>query len=323
MKPYKIISTLTLAIILVACANLPNTYFDQVEKNKPHAVIQFEMGEKRGLFFDVRVANIIPSSINGMPVNSWRQGWKLHAFEEFLIPPGDTMVFLYYKGDDASGDGYVRFNAIKDEIYKITHVVNEDKNRIGFNVINSKGKTIELRWFPGGWIKGGDYVYTYNVPEKITVLIEASFDGNLEKVEKLLHDGADPNISDGKFNALDVAVFNGYIDVVKKLIEYDANIIGPYMSIAAGQGYYSLVKLLIESGAYVDSPGIDGNNALMAAADKGHINIVSLLLSKGAYIHTRNKNGKTAQDLANDSGFQKIVDMIKKSTETKKEKLYM
>ena len=135
MKAHRIFYVVIFSTLLSACASTGNSYFKQATFKEPHAVLKFEMGEKVGLLLDVRVAKVIPRSINGMPVNSWVQGWKLRAYEKFLIPSGDTIVFLSYMDRDMSAYEYVRFDAQQGEVYKVTYAKEEMVS--GFRVTSS------------------------------------------------------------------------------------------------------------------------------------------------------------------------------------------
>lgn len=312
MKQYQITFILSLSVLISACASTSTSYFEQVMIDKPHALVQFEMSEKVGLLLDVRVANTIPSSINGMPINTWTEGWKLHAFGDFLIPVGDTIIFLSYSDRDTAGYGYVRFGALQGEVYKITHVINTDEDRIGFKVSDAKGKLVTLRWF-----KEKKHIYASLDVAMASALFEASAAGNLEKVESLLLDGADPDwIGPRGFTSLIIAASNGYKKIVRTLIKAGANVNAgadwTALTFAADRGYEGIVKLLLDSGAYIDFRMPNEYSALMAAAESGHVDIVKLLLKKGAYLYTRNRDGKTSLDLARDMGNKEIIYLLEK-----------
>ena len=62
--------------------------------------------------------------------------------------------------------------------------------------------------------------------------------------------------------------------------EYKNNLV-PIIA-AAQNGYLEIVKLLIENGANVDSQTELGYTALELAASNGHLEVVDLLIQKGA-----------------------------------------
>jgi len=309
MKRHQTAFLLILSIFMSACASTNTSYFKQAIPDKPHAVLQFEMGEKVGLLLDVSVAEVIPFSINGMPVNSWEQDWKLHAYGEFLIPPGDTIISLRYHNYT---DGFVRFHAQQGEIYKVTHSINEEA--VIFRVTNSNHQLVTSKLF-----KEKKYIYAHPALDMASALFEAAADGNIEKVRSLLNDGAEPDWDGPRgFTSLIVAASRGHKEVVQLLIKAGANVNADAswtaLTFAADRGNESMVKLLLDSGAYIDLSMPGGYSALMAAAEKSHVGIVRMLLQKGAYTNTRDRTGKTALDLAKTAGNQEIVDMLKEAS---------
>jgi len=128
----------------------------------------------------------------------------------------------------------------------------------------------------------------------MTLLIEAET-GNIAQVQKLLDEGADPNIKNSiEETALMWASLNGHTSIVKLLLNSgaDPNIQDTYRSTALiWASSYDIVKLLLNSGA---NPNIQNNNedtALMWAANYGHIDIIELLLTSGANPNIRDNDG--------------------------------
>jgi ankyrin repeat protein len=311
MKAYRTFFVVITSILVNACASTGNSYFKQAAPEEPHAVLEFEMGEKIGFLFDVRVAKVIPKSINGIPVNSWEQDWKLHAYGKFLIPPGDTIVSLSYNDRDISAYENVRFDAQQGEVYKVTF--SKEEKTTNFSVTDSSHRIVTS-------VQSKRKKYFYDVPrvELASDLFEAAADGDIKKVRLLLNEGAEPNWNGPRnFTSLIIAASRGYIEIVQVLIEAGANVNAgadwTALTFAADRGHEAIVRLLLDSGANIDFRMPGEYSALMAAAERGHVGIVKLLLRKGAYTNTRLRNGKTALELAKEAGNQEIVDMLVKS----------
>jgi len=99
-------------------------------------------------------------------------------------------------------------------------------------------------------------------------LINAAYDGNLDKVKDALNAGAEvnvPNNGRSKYTALSFAIMKGHIKIV---------------------------ELLIDNGANVNTVDNKGNTVLHLASTNGQI--VQLLIDKGADVNAKNNNGETA-----------------------------
>lgn len=101
-----------------------------------------------------------------------------------------------------------------------------------------------------------------------TALIQASYEGNKDRVNHLIEAGADLNSQDKAGNT-------------------------PLMR-AALQGHNDIVIALIDANAKLDLQSNNGNTALMRAAEKGHTDILILLIKAGANLDLQNNFGMTA-----------------------------
>lgn len=72
-------------------------------------------------------------------------------------------------------------------------------------------------------------------------------------------------------------------------------------------GYDSVVKKLIEYGADLDAADVDGNTSLHFAARSGFSAVVEALVNCKANKTVKNKDKKTALDLAPDKATQAIL----------------
>ncbi len=290
-------------------------YFKEATADQPHATLKFESG-KVGFLFPASIPRVIPLSINSMQINDTKQRWKIHAFGKFLIPPGDTIVFLSDAGRagyPTSTFGYVKFHAQLGETYDVTHT--EESEKVIFNVTNSKNELVTFIQ-----VKERKYIYGGPERDKAEALYEAAAHDDTKKEQILLNDGVEPDWSGPRGNtALIVAALRGNINTVKILIKAGANVDATNSSgwtalnFAADRGHESIVAFLLKSGAHIDLRRPGEYSALMAAAEKGYIGVVKLLLQKGVYLKARHRNGKTALDFAREAGNQEIIDMLEEA----------
>jgi hypothetical protein len=143
-------------------------------------------------------------------------------------------------------------------------------------------------------------------------LIDAVYEGDLEKVKKLLDEGEDINAKDDYGRTpLHYASINGDLDIIKFLVEKGANVNAKDdygrtpLHYASIYGIVDVVKFLVKEGANVNARDEYGSTPLHYAAPKGYLDVVKFLVEKGADINAKNKDGKTPLDLVMD-----IVDFL-------------
>ena len=136
---------------------------------------------------------------------------------------------------------------------------------------------------------------------KTTELIEAIRVGDRDKAKMLIANGANVNEVDERgWSALFQASGKGYIDVVKLLLKYNADInLNGYgwtaLFTAAAEGHIDIVKLLLENGAKTDV--ISENTRTDSSPDPilfysiGYPDITRLLLQHGADINAKDTQG--------------------------------
>jgi len=149
-------------------------------------------------------------------------------------------------------------------------------------------------------------------------LINASKDGNMAEVRKLIELGASPFYANDKGQTpLMFAAQQGNLEIVKVLIAEGANINAvdvegctALMYTASGGHFPKIIKYLIEKGAKINARDKKGNTALHFAAMRGNADAASALLKRNADVTIKNNEGKSALDLAKENKFDAIVKLI-------------
>jgi ankyrin repeat protein len=98
-----------------------------------------------------------------------------------------------------------------------------------------------------------------------------------------------------------MAALKGHADIVRKLIERDADVNKPGwtpLHYAATNGHLAIIELLLEHHAYIDAESPNGTTPLMMAAQYGTPAAVKLLLEAGADASLKNQLGLSALDFA-------------------------
>ncbi|KAL4222135.1 BRCA1-associated RING domain protein 1 [Mactra antiquata] len=114
-----------------------------------------------------------------------------------------------------------------------------------------------------------------------TPLQVAAIKNDINKVEELLSDGANPNVRD---NA-------GWTPLHE----------------ACNHGYVQIAELLLNHGAMINIPGLDNDTPLHDAVSNGQVDCVRLLVSRGASLALRNMHGQTAEDIAHTAVMKKAL----------------
>ena len=160
----------------------------------------------------------------------------------------------------------------------------------------------------------------------VTPLIIAAHNGHLYSVKILLISyGADietrgrlkigDEVSEG-CTPLWAAAATGFLDVVKLLIEQNADVDGRTLMgstplrVAAFMGHLDVVRCLVESGADVNAHSDCESSPLMAACYCGHLSVVTYLIDKGALMDLQCKDGSTALHLAVQGSHLDIVSLL-------------
>ena len=124
-------------------------------------------------------------------------------------------------------------------------------------------------------------------------MINASADGDVATIRRLVAEGADVNVQgDGRRKTEDgrplhFAALNGHVDAVRVLLELGADKEasaddgGRPLYLAAQNGHVAVVKTLVELGADKEAATADGGTPLHVAAGHGHVETVTALVELG------------------------------------------
>ncbi|MHA1124304.1 MAG: ankyrin repeat domain-containing protein [Candidatus Heimdallarchaeota archaeon] len=125
--------------------------------------------------------------------------------------------------------------------------------------------------------------------KKDAKLFQAVYDGELEVIKKVLESGANINAVEGRgLSVLRWAVRRNHLEIVEFLLVNGAeiNAVSNYgwtaLMEACMNGFTPIVKLLIEKGADVNIKTAVNGTALYFAANDGYVDVVKLLLEHNA-----------------------------------------
>ena len=174
-----------------------------------------------------------------------------------------------------------------------------------------------------------EYLITKN-PQDVNVdggycvrpLVAALAGGHFQTADLLHHNGASLDDVWGEELAtpLHGAVFSGNLEVIRKLIEYDPDIIDatdedertPLHWTSNGYNFKdgSVIRLLLELGADINVESDDGSTPLHEASSNGELEVVRLLLECGADVEAETTDGKTPLQVAVKYGYDKVVELL-------------
>lgn len=156
-------------------------------------------------------------------------------------------------------------------------------------------------------------------PAKEQAMQEASLNGDLSMVSRMIAEGADVNATDPEGrSALMYASFNGHNEVVSKLIEKGAIVsirdaAGRTALLYASTGPFpETVKILLENNADPNIVDADEHfSPLMHAAAEGQLEVVKILLTYGADPSFKDIDGETAYLFAVTNGHTQVAELLK------------
>jgi hypothetical protein len=114
-------------------------------------------------------------------------------------------------------------------------------------------------------------------------------------------------------SVLMLAALKGYLPLVKKLVERDADVNKTGwtpLHYAASSGHVPVIEFLLDNSAYIDAESPNGSTPLMMAAMYGSPEAVKVLIQAGADLGIKNQLGLTALDFAIRGNRQNAKDLI-------------
>lgn len=148
---------------------------------------------------------------------------------------------------------------------------------------------------------------SFLLEEQMGLLNQAIADGDMNKIKKLVNEGASElyvNDMAKRNNFLRHAAYYGQLDVFKFFMNEETNIAaqcGAFKKTslmwASAYGHIDMVEFLLKNGARKTIDAKDsslGSTALMLAAIGGHISTIQCLLQYGADIEVKSDYGETA-----------------------------
>jgi ankyrin repeat protein len=133
---------------------------------------------------------------------------------------------------------------------------------------------------------------------RTNALFNGALDGDIERIQQSIHDGANVNATDKDGQTpLHYAIKHGTPEACSALIENGADMElkdnhgSAALHHAANGGNARACAILISKGADVNAKDEDGNTPLHCAAWAGHIDVCALLIENGADMTAKDKKG--------------------------------
>lgn len=163
-------------------------------------------------------------------------------------------------------------------------------------------------------LERGNYINQQTIDRK-TPLYIACANGNLEVVNALLNNGADPLIHTQFYGGpIQIASKNGYVNIVERLLKAGVDInndqLGTPLSYASKEGNIDVIDFLLSQGADVNYVSYSGSTALVKACEYGRIDAVDRLLQAGADVNIISRQGYSPLGAACYHGYLGIVDRL-------------
>ncbi|KAL9643595.1 hypothetical protein ABK040_010207 [Willaertia magna] len=215
-----------------------------------------------------------------------------------------------------------KYTEVVKEMTKKKELKLEERDENGFTpLLNAiKIQNIEMVDF---LLRAGADVNAFDEKGKNSPILLASALGNVDICNLLLSNKASLNeVSDVEENksALHNACKNGSIEVVKKLLENEANISAtdkynrtPLFD-ACEKDRPEICELLMEKGSNVDHTDKEGFTSLHLSCLSGSVLCVKALLKFGAKLNTKDGSGRTPLILASQAGSVEVAKLLIKAS---------
>ncbi|GHS93191.1 hypothetical protein AGMMS49949_06200 [Alphaproteobacteria bacterium] len=150
-------------------------------------------------------------------------------------------------------------------------------------------------------------------------LFNAIQNGDLEAVQQLLNEGADINAKDNSDQTpLFIAVSKKETEIIKLLLDTKGIAVNAKnqeaertsLHVAARDGFYDIVKLLVEKEADVQAGDKHRSTPLHYAASNGKIDVVEFLVESGAKVDAKSIYADTPLHNASEHGHYEIVKFL-------------
>ncbi|WP_339045925.1 ankyrin repeat domain-containing protein [Candidatus Mesenet endosymbiont of Agriotes lineatus] len=150
-------------------------------------------------------------------------------------------------------------------------------------------------------------------------LLQASRNGEIEKVQSLLNQGENVNATDTYGDSdipLHYAAAKGHTNVITLLLQHKADVHAQNkcgqtpLHCAAEKGHTNVITLLLQHKADVHAQDYCGQTPLYWAAEKGHEEVVKLLIEKGADVHAQDYYGEIPLHYAAEEGHIEVAQLL-------------
>ena len=153
--------------------------------------------------------------------------------------------------------------------------------------------------------------------DPVQQLLDASEQGNLDEIQKLVDQGVDVNAAGANgVTALMRAASGNQIGAVTELLKDGAKLDAqsdrgwnPLM-FAARDAREPMLEKLLDAQVDIESKSKTGQTPLIIAAQNGRVAAVNLLLSRGANVNATDDQGNSALVLAGNAGSMDIVQLL-------------
>ena len=159
-----------------------------------------------------------------------------------------------------------------------------------------------------------------------TPLMWVSYHNNLGALDVLLQHSPNALSKDPSgATALSMASQQGFIEIARRLAEYDQSCIN--LPMENGQtplhlacfnesrdlpNCYDIADLLVKMNANLEVIDANGDTSLIIAARKGSVDLAALLCQNGADTNMVNKSGESALSLALSHGFEEVAEILRR-----------